>query len=207
LTTDGLRLASIEITRRCNGSCAYCEQPKAEDDIPLSRFTEILGRLSADGVEAVALGGGEPTLHPELPALLEAARRIGLRAGLTTNARDPTFVDSLAERGLLDGFGVSAGKGEWTALAGHPLATLNLLLLRGGVPEVLHLAAVRRHSCSSATKAAAPSSQPPSGRSATHSPCCASSGGPAASQWRRTIIPAGAWDSAGAAAMDSSGSA
>jgi hypothetical protein len=133
--THRLRLASVEITRRCNNACPYCDQPKAEQDMPIAQFAGLLDELTSQGVEAVALGGGEPTLHPELSALLEAARQRGLRAGLTTNARDATQVIELADAGLLDSFGVSAGKGAWTALAGHPAAIVNLLLLRGGLPQ------------------------------------------------------------------------
>jgi hypothetical protein len=134
---DRLRLASVEITRRCNLRCPYCDQPKSDQDMPLARFTKLVDELAGEGVEAVALGGGEPTLHPDLPALLEAARQRGLRAGLTTNARDPSLVMALADAGLLWSFGVSAGKGEWTALVAHPRAVVNLLLLRGGLTEIL----------------------------------------------------------------------
>jgi len=145
-TIDRLRLASVEITQRCNNRCSYCDQPKSERDMPVGRFATLLDDLARDGVEAVALGGGEPTLHPALPALLEAARQRGLRAGLTTNARDPGLVTALADTGLLDSFGVSAGKGEWTALVAHPRAVVNLLLLRGGLADVAGWAveAVRR---------------------------------------------------------------
>lgn len=136
-TSERLRLASVEITRRCNNHCAYCDQLKAEQDLPLSRFTVLLDELVGEGVEAVALGGGEPTLHRQLPALLETIHRRGLRAGLTTNARDPAQVAALADAGLLESFGVSAGKGEWLALAAHPCAVVNLLLLRGELPLVM----------------------------------------------------------------------
>lgn len=133
---DRLRLASVEITRRCNNACPYCDQPKAEQDMSVAQFSALLDTLIGQGVEAVALGGGEPTLHPALPALLVAARQRGLRVGLTTNARATDLVADLADRGLLDSFGVSAGKGAWTALAGHPAAVVNLLLLAGGLQEV-----------------------------------------------------------------------
>lgn len=135
-TTDRMRLASIEITQRCNGRCPYCEQPKADREMPVARFIELLDTLAGEGVEAVALGGGEPTLHPALPELLGAVRQRGLRAGLTTNASAPGRVTALADAGLLESFGVSAGKGEWTALVAHPCATVNLLLVRGAVAEV-----------------------------------------------------------------------
>ncbi len=136
MTDDRLRLASVEITRRCNNACPYCDQPKADRDMPVTQFAALLDELAGESIEAVALGGGEPTLHPALPVLLEAVRRRSLRAGLTTNARAPGLVAQLADAGLLESFGVSAGKGEWTALAGHPAAIVNLLLLSGGLPQV-----------------------------------------------------------------------
>ncbi len=141
LRTNGrLRLASIEITQRCNLRCCYCDQTKAGRDMPVAQFTALLDDLTEEGVEAVALGGGEPTLHPALPALLRAARQRSLRAGLTTNARDPDTVMALSDAGLLDSFGVSAGKGQWTALVDHPRAVVNLLLLRDGLIEITNWA-------------------------------------------------------------------
>ena len=137
-TGERLRLASIEITRRCGNRCAYCDQPKEEKDLSLNEWTQLLDELAAEGVQAIALGGGEPTLHPRLPSLLQAAQSKGLRAGLTTNARDPAQVVALSDAHLLDRFGVSAGKGNWQALVAHPRAVVNLLLLRGGLPQVLH---------------------------------------------------------------------
>jgi hypothetical protein len=96
-----------------------------------------LDELERWGAEGVALGGGEPTLHPRLGDLLEAAQGRGLRTGLTTNGRAPRQVLALADGGLLDRFGVSAGKGAWTTLVAHPRAVTNLLLLRDGLPQVL----------------------------------------------------------------------
>ena len=135
LTAGSLRLASVEITQRCSNHC--CDQPKANQDILPTRFAALLDELVAEDIEAVALGGGEPTLHPALPVLLEAAHQRGLHTGLTTNARDPGQVSALADAGLLDSFGVSAGKGEWQALVAHPRAIVNLLLLRGGLSQVM----------------------------------------------------------------------
>jgi hypothetical protein len=145
-TAERLRLASIEITQRCDRRCEYCGQAKADRDMPLPQFSALLGELADRGVEAVALGGGEPTLHPELVALLRAARDVGVLAGLTTNARDPGMVRHLSDAGLLRSYGVSAGKGDWLGLVGHPKATVNLLLLRGGREQVLGFAvqAIRR---------------------------------------------------------------
>ena len=142
---DRLRLASIEITQQCNNLCAYCEQPKSHRNMPLAEFRSLLDSLRSEGVEAVALGGGEPTLHPELKEMLAAAAERGLRAGLTTNARDPRAVAALADLRLLESFGVSAGKGSWTELVAHPRAITNLLLLLGGLPQIAAWAAQAVH--------------------------------------------------------------
>jgi hypothetical protein len=134
---ERLRLASVEITRRCNNRCDYCDRPRSERDLSLSEFQAILDDLDPWGAEAVALGGGEPTLHPRLQELLRMAQRRGLRTGLTTNGRAPHEVLALADAGLLDRFGVSAGKGDWEALVAHPRAVTNLLLLCGGLSQLL----------------------------------------------------------------------
>ncbi len=109
--------------------------------MPVPQFNNLVDELASDGVEAVALGGGEPTLHPALPDLLRVVREQGLRAGLTTNARDPRLVVQLADQGLLESFGVSAGKGEWLRMVSHPRAIVNLLLLRSSVNETIRRAA------------------------------------------------------------------
>lgn len=106
----------------------------------MTQFIALLDELVSEGVDAVSLGGGEPTLHTALPVLLEEARKRGLPAGLTTNARDPGLTMALADSGLLHSFGVSAGKGEWAALTDHPRAVINLLLLHDGLKKVTELA-------------------------------------------------------------------
>jgi hypothetical protein len=138
--TDRLRLASIEITQRCNRQCEYCEQTKSAREMSVVQFDKLLDALMTEGVEAIALGGAEPTLHSALPDLLDSARRRGLHAGLTTNARAPDLVLSLADAGLLESFGVSLGKGEWASLVHHPRAIVNLLLLRDGQADVMRWA-------------------------------------------------------------------
>lgn len=137
--TQQIRLASVEITRRCNRSCAYCQQIKADEDMSVARFTDILDGLIALGANAIALGGGEPTLHPECAALLKLVHSRHLRVGLTTNGRDPEMVTAWSDTGMLDGFGVSAGKERWRELAAHPHATVNLLLLTNGLAELGNL--------------------------------------------------------------------
>lgn len=141
MRNDRLRLASIEITEQCNNHCPYCDQPKSDLFMPKALFCNLLDELKTDGIEAVALGGGEPTLHPLLPEMLGAVRQQGLRAGLTTNGSKPNLVLELTDQGYLESFGVSAGKGEWLQLVSHPRAIVNLLLLQGGMNVTIRQAA------------------------------------------------------------------
>ncbi len=140
MRNDQLRLASVEITEQCNNRCSYCDQPKSDHFMPAAEFVGLVDELAADGIRAVALGGGEPTLHPALTAMLEVLRERGLRAGLTTNASNPLLILQLANEGLLEGFGVSAGKGEWLRLLSHPRAIVNLLLLKNSLDELIRQA-------------------------------------------------------------------
>lgn len=58
--------ADIELTRKCNLSCVYCyanSSVKSPDDIPLNRWKDILLTMKCNGLRAIKISGGEPTLH------------------------------------------------------------------------------------------------------------------------------------------------
>lgn len=96
-----------------------------------------MDELSELAVETVVLGGGEATLHPQLPELLQAAQQRGLPTGLTTKRADPNQVIAIADAGLVDRFDVSAGKGEGEPLVSHRRAITNQLLLRGEMSQIV----------------------------------------------------------------------
>ena len=79
-------LAHIVPIRRCNLSCAYCNE---YDDSSKPVPTEImLGRidlLASLGTSIITISGGEPLLHPDLDELIAHIRRQGMIAGLITN--------------------------------------------------------------------------------------------------------------------------
>ncbi len=77
-------LPVVPITSACNLDCPICYTVnKNEDAHMLSKadFETILGHLKAqhDELDIINFTGGEPTLHPELPALLAMARDAGIR--------------------------------------------------------------------------------------------------------------------------------
>ena len=93
------RFVEIDITYRCNLRCPNCNrsctQAPAATDMAVSRLADFLDASAAAGArwERIRLLGGEPTLHPDLPAIFELleAYRIQhnprLRLVLCTNGR------------------------------------------------------------------------------------------------------------------------
>jgi len=86
LDTDHPIMAHIIPIRRCNLSCAYCnEYDNFSKPVPLET---ILGRLELLGnlkTGVITLSGGEPLLHPDLDDIIRGIRRNATLAGLITN--------------------------------------------------------------------------------------------------------------------------
>ncbi len=76
----------VRLTRRCNARCGYCLAPP--DGTPHPAAATLVHRLDwllARGVRTVHFCGGEPTLHPALPRLIERVHTAGATTRLTTN--------------------------------------------------------------------------------------------------------------------------
>src|SRR5262249_9054930 len=101
----GLRapiVAHWVVTFRCNLTCPFCYSesgPGREPGPHPETRLRIVERLAAWGVFEVALGGGEPTVHPDFPELLAAIRAGGMGPNVTTNGtiHRPEVVAALAE--------------------------------------------------------------------------------------------------------------
>ncbi len=79
-------LAHLIPVRRCNLSCAYCnEYDDYSKPVPLETLFERVDQLAALGTTIITLSGGEPLLHPELDQIIARVRRHRIIAGLITN--------------------------------------------------------------------------------------------------------------------------
>ncbi|WBQ12752.1 radical SAM protein [Hyphomonadaceae bacterium BL14] len=72
----------LELTYQCNLSCSHCyteSSPDAgvKDKLSYEEYVDVLAGAADLGCRAVQFIGGEPTLHPRLPDLIEAADRLG----------------------------------------------------------------------------------------------------------------------------------
>ncbi len=128
--------AVIDITGRCNLDCPYCfaDASPTGTDLSLDQIDRILAsvRRSA-GLCNIQLSGGEPSLHPDLPAIVNQVRRHGFTfVQLNTNGlalgRDPGFTRTLKRAGLDSIFLQFDGPSDaiYRRLRGRPLLAAKL---------------------------------------------------------------------------------
>jgi MoaA/NifB/PqqE/SkfB family radical SAM enzyme len=96
-------LAHIIPIRRCNLSCAYCnEYDKVSQPVPTAEMLHRIDLLAALGTEIITFSGGEPLLHPDLDALIQRIRSHGRIVTLITNGYllSPDRIRQLNRAGL-----------------------------------------------------------------------------------------------------------
>ncbi len=96
-------LAQVVPIRRCNLDCTYCnEYDKISNPVPLEVMLRRIDRLGELGTTIITLSGGEPTLHPDLYAIIQRIRERGAIATLITNGLllTPEVIERLNKAGL-----------------------------------------------------------------------------------------------------------
>ena len=79
-------MAQIVPMRRCNLSCAYCnEYDDVSKPVPLAEMERRIDDLGRLGTSIITISGGEPLLHPELDDIIRRIRKVGAMAGMITN--------------------------------------------------------------------------------------------------------------------------
>jgi MoaA/NifB/PqqE/SkfB family radical SAM enzyme len=85
-STEHPILAHIIPTRRCNLSCAYCnEYDNVSQPVPVEEMLRRIDRLAALGTTIITISGGEPLLHPDLDHIVRRIHDHGIIATLITN--------------------------------------------------------------------------------------------------------------------------
>lgn len=99
----------IYINFKCNLRCSYCQFLLQDKDafvkaptMKLEDFNWILDKFKKD-ITTVALGGGEPTLHPEFSEIVRSVKSRRLRLKMSTNGtliaetiEDLRYVDKIS---------------------------------------------------------------------------------------------------------------
>jgi MoaA/NifB/PqqE/SkfB family radical SAM enzyme len=103
-------MANLSISTICSLNCPYCFTADYLDDVPdgrrfmpLDEFDARLDFLDRSGIDEARLLGGEPTLHPDFPALVARAldrdkRIVVFSNGLMPNASLNSLADAPADR-------------------------------------------------------------------------------------------------------------
>ncbi len=100
------RVACTVFLGGCDFRCPFCHNfelvdgtaPALLDDGALFAFLEKRRGL----LDGVAVTGGEPCLHPGLPALLRRIRAMGYAVKLDTNGAHPAMLKGILDEGLAD---------------------------------------------------------------------------------------------------------
>jgi len=99
-------LKVLRLTMACNQACVFCPSDDTSENIARDGAARLkrLARWRRSGVQRLSFSGGEPTLDPQLPALVEAASRLGFpNIEVVTNAvrlADPAYAQRLIDAGL-----------------------------------------------------------------------------------------------------------
>lgn len=88
----GPNLLDVSITNRCNKCCDFCYRKSTNvgQDIELEDYKLILDNAKDCGVQQIAIGGGEPTLHPQFCDILKLTRENGIIPNYSTNGENLT---------------------------------------------------------------------------------------------------------------------
>lgn len=101
-------VACTVFTQGCNLRCPFChnallvlpekmEAPQFTEDYVLDFLKKRQGVI-----EGVAITGGEPLLHADIPAFLEKIKALGYKIKLDTNGTNPELLKSVIAAGLVD---------------------------------------------------------------------------------------------------------
>lgn len=99
------KVACTVFLQGCNFRCPFCHNrdllesaPETIDQEELLSFLKKRQGL----LDAVCISGGEPTLQPDLEALIREIKALGYAVKLDTNGSRPAVLKALVSQGLLD---------------------------------------------------------------------------------------------------------
>ena len=117
--------ACTVFTAACNWRCPFCHnaslvvRPAEQPVIGEEEFFAFLEKRRGL-LDGVAVTGGEPTLHKDLPDFLRRVRAAGFETKLDTNGTHPAMLREILAEGLADyvAMDIKAGRGNYPAVTG-----------------------------------------------------------------------------------------
>lgn len=124
----------LEFSARCNLACGFCFGPREDRsvaDLGRAFWSNVIAEVARRGAQGIVVSGGEPTLVADLPALLAAAKALGLKTVVSTHGRHTAKVAKIAAHC------------DWIALPADAASREGLVQMRGdawGLPQAAALA-------------------------------------------------------------------
>lgn len=87
----GPNVCNITVTNVCNAACDFCGYSRDKQLVSerkwmdFERLSNALEILQGRGVRYLTFSGGEPTLHPDIEAMVSKAVSLGMRPSVVTN--------------------------------------------------------------------------------------------------------------------------
>jgi len=103
---DGM-LACVIYLPGCNFLCPFCHSsvlataPDSLKTVPFEHIERFVQEKKG-WIDAMIIGGGEPTLYKNLPDLLKDIKNLRLLVKLDTNGTNPQMLEDLIRQGLVD---------------------------------------------------------------------------------------------------------
>lgn len=145
----------------CNFRCPFCQNaglvlsPGLEPVIPEEKILNFLQKRQGI-LEGVCITGGEPTLHPDLPALIEKIKSLGYLVKLDTNGTNPGLLADLYTEKLIDyaAMDIKSSMERYAAVSGISTPDLDSIqksidfLMGSGISYEFRTTAVKElHTC------------------------------------------------------------
>ena len=97
--TNTTKNLTLWITHQCNLHCPFCRDSGNKNITDIMTFEEIKSSLEIakeKGITTVLIGGGEPTLHPDIIDIAKLSKNMGFETVVTTNYTQPKIVEELS---------------------------------------------------------------------------------------------------------------
>lgn len=99
-------LVWLEITKKCNLKCPHCYIDGGEmrdNEMSSEQIHAVIDEMGDMGVWAIAITGGEPTLHPDFVSFVKHARDRNILVGVATHGLHLTdkLLESLPKEGVI----------------------------------------------------------------------------------------------------------
>lgn len=140
---DFMESMDVKITNYCDLNCSFCHEMSTTKGkhCDVDTLIEVLDNANLPKGIELALGGGDPISHPELPELLTKLYNRGFICNLTVNQqhlkKHKDLLIELLNNNLIKGLGISINNNDFTVISELMTYTNNIVFhLIAGVNNI-----------------------------------------------------------------------